>query len=146
MQYMQRGECAVLYTSVKHGSYGGHKSDLCGLRTAEILFFLCVIYILGWGFARYFRSLQKWFINFVMQNINLILTWNVSFEGDLWSDQEKKQFLKCCQCSSLGLGALDTKTLWDCHLGLEKAQMGHKEWEMVKRHVLLCRTEDTHEK
>jgi len=42
--------------------------------------------------------------------------------------------------------ALDMKTSWDFHLGLEKTQMAHKEGEMGKQEVLLCRTEDSHEK
>lgn len=59
VQHMQRGECAVLYTSVKHRSYRVQKSDLCGLRTAEILFFLCVIYILSQGFCTVFQMFTE---------------------------------------------------------------------------------------
>lgn len=56
---MQRGECGVLYTSVKHRSYRVQKLDLCGLRTDEILFFLCVTYILARGFCTIFQMFTE---------------------------------------------------------------------------------------
>jgi len=56
---MQRGKCSVLYTSVKHRSYRVQKSDLRGLRTGEILFFLCVIYISSQGFCMVFQTFTE---------------------------------------------------------------------------------------
>lgn len=75
-----------------------------------------------------------------MQNAKLVLIWKVG-------PREEAVLKVLPRFPLLVWGALDMNTSWDCHLGLEKAQMAHKEWEMVKRRVLLYRTaEDTHEK
>lgn len=134
---MQRGECAVLHASVKHRSRRVQKSDLHELRTAEILFFLCITYFVR-GFVQYFKCLQKCFINFVMHDAKLDLIWKAG--------PREEAILKVWSMFPLLVwGALDMNMSDICHLGLEKAQMAHKEWEMVKYCVLLRRTEDTHE-
>lgn len=100
---MQRGECAVLHTSVKHRSYRVQKSDLCGLRTAEILFLLSVICILSQGSCIVLQVFTEVFYYFCHAKCKV---------GPYMQrlDQEKKEFLRCCQCFLSQFGVPLTRT------------------------------------